>query len=60
VCLAGHAGAADRAVLGSGGAQWRTADGTPVGDPLTGHGGPVRAEAVGALPDGTPVIITGG
>ena len=39
---------------------WRLADGTPVGDPLTGHAGPVHAVAVGALPDGTPVIISGG
>ena len=39
---------------------WRTADGTPVGEPLTGHDGPVNAVAAGALPDGTPVIISGG
>jgi WD40 repeat protein len=39
---------------------WRTADGTPVGEPLAGHHGPVRAVAAGALPDGTPVIISGG
>ena len=39
---------------------WRLADGTPVGEPLTGHHGPVNAVAVGALPDGTPVIISGG
>jgi len=39
---------------------WRLADGTPVGKPLTGHGGGVRAVAVGALPDGAPVIISGG
>ena len=39
---------------------WRTADGTPVGEPLTGHDGAVRAVAAGALPDGTPVIISGG
>jgi WD40 repeat protein len=37
----------------------RTADGTPVGEPLDGHGGPVWAVAAGALPDGTPVIISG-
>ena len=37
---------------------WRTADGTPVGEPLTGHRGPVRAVAAGVLPDGTPVIIS--
>jgi WD40 repeat protein len=40
---------------------WRLADGTPVGEPLTGHDdGPVNAGAAGALPDGTPVIISGG
>ena len=39
---------------------WRLADGTPVGEPLTGHSGAVRAVAVGALPDGTPVIVSGG
>ena len=39
---------------------WRTADGTPVGEPLTGHDGAVDAVAAGALPDGTPVIISGG
>jgi WD40 repeat protein len=38
---------------------WRTADGTPVGKPLRGHG-PMHAVAAGALPDGTPVIISGG
>ena len=38
----------------------RTADGTPVGEPLTGHLGIVDAVAAGALPDGTPVIISGG
>ena len=35
----------------------------PVGhgvrEPLTGHDGPVEAVAVGALPDGTPVTVTG-
>ena len=36
---------------------WRLADGTPVGKPLR-HGG-VHAVATGALPDGTPVIISG-
>ena len=40
--------------------MWRTADGIPVGEPLTGHAGAVRAVAAGALPDGTPVIISGG
>ena len=39
---------------------WRLADGTPVGEPLTGHDGMVGAVAAGALPDGTPVIISGG
>ncbi len=39
---------------------WRTADGTPVGEPLCGHDGRVYAVAAGALPDGTPVIISGG
>ena len=39
---------------------WRLADGTPVGEPLTGHDRPVNAVAAGALPDGTPVIISGG
>ena len=38
---------------------WRLADGTPVGDPLTGHTGAVNAMAAGALPDGTPVIVSG-
>ena len=39
---------------------WRLADGTPVGQPLTGHDGEVAAVAVGELPDGTPVIVSGG
>ena len=39
---------------------WRLADGTPVGEPLRGHHGSVTAVAAGALPDGTPVIISGG
>ena len=38
---------------------WRTADGTPIGQPLTGHDGSVVVVAAGALPDGTPVIISG-
>jgi WD40 repeat protein len=37
---------------------WRLADGTPVGEPLRGRYGPVKAVAVAALPDGTPVIIS--
>jgi hypothetical protein len=39
---------------------WRLPDGTPVGEPLHGHDGDVNTVAVGALPDGTPVIISGG
>jgi WD40 repeat protein len=39
---------------------WRLADGTPVGEPLTGHDGPVAAVTAGALPDGIPVIVSGG
>ena len=39
---------------------WRLADGTPVGQPLPGHDGAVYAVAAGALPDGTPVIVSGG
>ncbi len=39
---------------------WRLADGTPVGEPLRGDEGSVAAVTAGALPDGTPVIITGG
>ena len=38
----------------------RTADGTPVEEPLRGHRGGVNAVAAGALPDGDPVIISGG
>jgi len=38
---------------------WRLADGTPVGEPLPGNG-QVFAVAAGALPDGTPVIVSGG
>ncbi len=36
---------------------WRLADGTLIGDPLTGHNGPVNAVAAATLPDGTPIII---
>ena len=39
---------------------WRLADGTPVGEPLRGHTSTVQAVAVGGLPDGTPVIVSGG
>ena len=38
---------------------WRLADGTPVGEPLTGDISGVPAVAVGVLRDGTPVIISG-
>ena len=37
---------------------WDLATGTPVGDPLTGHDGPVNAVAVGEL-DGRPMVISG-
>jgi WD40 repeat protein len=40
--------------------MWRLADGAPVGQPLSGHTGGVNAVAVGALPDGTPMIVSGG
>ena len=36
------------------------AAGTLVGKPLTGHDGPVNSVAAAALPDGIPVIISGG
>ncbi len=39
---------------------WRLADGTPVGEPITGHENGVYTVAVGALPNGTPIIISGG
>jgi len=39
---------------------WRLPDGTPVGEPLRGHDGPVFAVATERAPDGTPVIISGG
>ncbi len=39
---------------------WRLADGVPIGGPLNGHVGPVYSVATGALPDGTPVIVSGG
>ena len=38
---------------------WRTADGTPAGEPIRVDGS-VNAVAAGALQDGTPVIISGG
>ena len=39
---------------------WRLADGAPVGQPLHAgaDAGGVEAVAVGALPDGTPVIVS--
>ena len=36
----------------------RLADGTPIGEPLRGHGFNVYAVAVGVLPDSTPVIVS--
>ena len=39
---------------------WRIADGTPVGEPLTGHDSHGVRGGGGRLPDGTPVIISGG
>jgi WD40 repeat protein len=39
---------------------WDLESGEPALGPLTGHPGGVRAVAAGALPDGTPVIISGG
>jgi hypothetical protein len=49
-------------IVGSGGVsgtawEWRLADRTPVGEPLTGHIDWVNAVAVGTLPDGTSVIV---
>jgi WD40 repeat protein len=43
---------------------WRLADGNPVGAPLWKYGGDlaegaVRAVAVGALPDGIPIVVNG-
>ena len=37
---------------------WDLATGTPIGDPFTGHRGPVNAVAVGQL-DGRPVALSG-
>jgi len=39
---------------------WRLADRTPLGKPLRGHTSRVSAVAAGALPDGTPVIVSSG
>ena len=38
---------------------WDLASGVPVGDPFTGHAGPVRSVAAAEL-DGRPVVISGG
>ena len=38
---------------------WDLATGTPVGDPFTGHDGPVTAVAVAEV-EGRPVVISGG
>jgi WD40 repeat protein/V8-like Glu-specific endopeptidase len=58
-------GGSDRKVAGGTVRVWRLADGTPVGEPLRGHTGEgyhsgVAAVAAGEMPDGTPVIISGG
>ena len=37
---------------------WDLATGAPIGDPFTGHSGPVNAVAVAEL-DGRPVVISG-
>jgi WD40 repeat protein len=37
----------------------RLANGRPIGKPIGGHGRGVTALAVGVLPDGTPVIVSG-
>src|SRR5437868_6986453 len=39
---------------------WRLPEGSPAGEPLRGHHGPVNAVTAAAPPDGTPVIISGG
>jgi WD40 repeat protein len=41
-------------------AEDRLTAGTPIGEPLTGHTGPVLAVATAVLPDGRPVAVTGG
>jgi WD40 repeat protein len=38
---------------------WRLADGAPVGEPQYGHHGGVQALAVGVLPGGIAVIVSG-
>jgi WD40 repeat protein len=54
-----------RVLLASGGDDatvrlWDPATGTPVGDPLAGHIGPVLAVAAVALPDGRVLLASGG
>ncbi len=39
--------------------MWRLADGSPVDEPLRGHRDIVTAVAMGRLPDGTPVAVSG-
>lgn len=39
---------------------WSPSSGPAAGQVLTGHAGPVNAVAVGALPNGTPIIVSGG
>jgi hypothetical protein len=39
---------------------WRLADSALAGEPPTGHTGPVTATAIGTLPDGTAVVVSGG
>ncbi|WP_216363257.1 WD40 repeat domain-containing protein, partial [Arthrobacter sp. Hiyo1] len=39
---------------------WNLADQAPLGDPLPAHPGGVTAVACTALPDGTPIVVTGG
>ena len=53
ICGIGHGGDGTVRV-------WRLADGVPVGEPLAGHDGAVNAVAFGRLPDGAPVVISGG
>ncbi len=40
--------------------RWSHGQGAVAHQVLTGHEGPVNAVAAGALPDGTPVVISGG
>ena len=39
---------------------WRLTNGAPIDAPKSDHDGPVSSVAAGVLPDGTPVIISGG